>query len=166
MPAMPSWERKEEEKELKIKNSSIKNKITSIDSEAKWKQKKQCSSRRESRREITCRKCSLKTKLTSEGRRMRKRDKDSKTSRLKMNTPKCSTSKRMTEETKWNRERLELKNSWTKWQIASSTRWTRNNNGKMRWLLDMKKRKNPTKETWSKNVSTESRTTKKKCEIS
>ena len=72
----------------------------------------------------------------------------------------------MTGEMKWNQEKQEHKSLWTKWLIACSIRWIRSNNGKMRWLLDMKKKGNNIKEIWNRNVWKESSLTKTKWEIS
>jgi len=83
-----------------------------------------------------------------------------------MNTLECLINRKMIEETRWNRERHVLKNSWTKWLTALSIKWTRSRIGKTRWSLAMKKRKSNTKEIWSKNDLIESRMTRKKCEIS
>jgi len=161
-----SFERKEEDAEMKKKSNSIKNKTILIDLEAKWRLKSKCKWKRENKKETISKKCSLKMRLISVDKKMKKKDKGSKTLRPKMNTLKCLINKKVIGETKWNNEKPGHKNSWTRWPIASLTKWTKNNNGKTRWLPDMKKRENSIKETWSKKDSIESRMTKRKCEIS
>ena len=64
----------------------------------KWRQKNRCSLRRENKRGIIFRKCWLRTRATKDVRKRKKRDKDSKILKLRMNTPKCLTNKKMIEE--------------------------------------------------------------------
>jgi hypothetical protein len=161
-----NWERKEEDVDKRKRSNLIKNRTTSIDSEVKWKPKSKCRWKRENKSVTISKRCWSKTKPTRRDKRMMRKGKDWKILRLKMNTQECLINKRMTEEKKWRIEKLELKNSWTKWLITYSTRWIKSSSGRTRWLPDTKKKENPTKETWNKSDSIESRMTRKKWEIS
>jgi len=100
MPEINNSEKKEEDADKRKKSNLIKNKTTSIDSEAKWKLKSKCNWKRENRKETTFKKCWWKMRPISRDRKMRKKDKDSKILRLRMNTPECSINKKMIEEMK------------------------------------------------------------------